>query len=234
MHSMPASAQAAYALSPAERAHQLQHALSSSSVLGAGNGTNVSHQLQTILAAPEFASNVRAPTALDNWLRQLALWFADQLKSLVESAARHPTTSQFVFWAVALAALALIAMCLFRLFHGNSAPLNLSSNPPVTVPASASEWVTAARAAASRGDLNQGIQCLYWAAVVHLQSDGVLPRAGSHTPREFLRALPPSNAHEFRTLTLAVERFWYAHNPAVAADFSTCLQSLEALGCKLD
>ena len=96
------------------------------------------------------------------------------------------------------------------------------------------EWIRAAESARVRGDLNQAIQCLYWASVAQLEQAGVVRTTAGVTPRELLRAVPvlafsPALQH----LTAALEQFWYARIPAAPEDFARCLQDVEAVGCKL-
>ncbi|MBV9266302.1 MAG: DUF4129 domain-containing protein, partial [Acidobacteriaceae bacterium] len=71
-----------------------------------------------------------------------------------------------------------------------------------------------------------------------LQAIGALPNDLTHTPREYVRVLSGTqtaeNTKSFRTLANAIERCWYACMPATPEDFSICLKSLEALGCKRD
>ncbi len=178
---------------------------------------------------------MQEPSAWERWQRQIGVWLGKKLENLVKSIERHPTTSQAIFWAGALGSLAFIAFQLFRLFrtgHSSTAPV---PNAGALVAQNATEWLAAARSAADGGDLNRAIQCSYWAAIICLQSAGTLPKSAGHTPREFLRAIQLTHATQhLRSLTAALERFWYGRLPATAEDFNAFLQSVEALGCKLD
>jgi len=231
-----ANCQPAHAAVPIDdRTAQLRQSLASAEGVGTGVSIPARQQLEGILAAPEFAEKMREPSAWERWKQQFAVWLMDWFGNLFQSIARNPTTSQAIFWAGALGSLALVAFYLFRLFRGDEMTIRPAFNVEAPRTRSAADWIAAARSAAGRGDLNTGIQCLYWAAIVFLQTAGTLPETGAHTPREFLRALPLTNStDELRSLTSSVERFWYARMPATAGDFAACLRSVEALGCKLD
>lgn len=193
--------------------------------------------LKQILSAPEFAQATRTPNAWDRWRQEFSQWLARQLEDLFRAAAQHPTTSQVIFWSLALAALAFIAFQLFRLWNRNDfSSRRAAVQPAITVQYNASRWLAAARAAATRGDFAQAIQCGYWSGISYLQSSHALPDDTVRTPREFLADLNRESAaaEPLRSLTNAVERFWYARQPAGAADWNTCLRLLEAVGCKQD
>jgi len=218
------------------RAIRLRQALMSPNpALEGGVDESARGKLKAILAAPEFAQTMREPSAWERWERQFGAWLGKKLEFLIRSIARHPTTSQAIFWTAALGSLALIALQLFRLFRtGAISPPQLPNAESPSVQSSA-EWLSAARSAAQRGDLNRGIQCSYWAGIVCLQDAGTLPKSAGHTPRELLRALQvPAATGDLRNLTLSLERFWYGRTPATADDFAASLRSVEALGCKLD
>ena len=192
-------------------------------------------QLDEILAARQFAETTRGLSPWERWKHQLALWLEKHLAALIGSMARHPSTSQAIFWTMAIGALAVIAFQLFRLFRTSDLLDSRLSHPDLPVSKSTPEWIAAAQSAGERGEFSKAIQCVYWAAIVHLQSIGSLPKSGSHTPREFLRDLrAPSPIECLRSLTSSLERFWYARRPATGEDFAACLRAVQGLGCKLD
>jgi hypothetical protein len=191
-------------------------------------------QLNEILATGEFAEAMRGHSAWERWKQQLAAWLQKHFAALIDSIAQHPSTSQAIFWVAAIGALALIASGLLRLFRRED-PLDLRLSHAQPVRQNTPEWISAARSAAERDQLGRAIQCVYWAAIVHLQSMGSLPKTAGHTPREFLRDLRAASVSEYlRTLTLSLERFWFRGTPATADDFAACLRAAEGLGCKLD
>lgn len=202
---------------------------------------NARRNLQGILARPEFAGN-GPPGAWDRFRERISAWIDEMLDRLLRVGRQHPTSGHVVFWLAILSAVGLLAFWLARLWGRDRYELKLVGSPSAIV-RSWEQWLRAARAASQEGDIRKAIQCAYWAGVSRLQAVGALPSGVTHTPREYLRMASshqpgyvPSSAAitPLRTLTSYLERFWYARAAATTDDFSVCLGSLEALGCKLD
>jgi hypothetical protein len=189
--------------------------------------------LNRILARPEFAGN-GPPSAWERFRQRLFAWIARWLRRLFEAFGGHATGAWVVFWLVLIGAAGLLTFWIIQRTR-NLAGLQLSGNRQELPVRTWDEWTAAAQAAAQTGDLRTAVQCAYWAGVTRLQVQGVLPPDRTRTPREYLRALAAgSSATPFRALAQTLERCWYACLPATPEDFSRCLQSLEALGCKVN
>jgi hypothetical protein len=95
------------------------------------------------------------------------------------------------------------------------------------------QWARDALAAADRGDYREAVHCAYWAAVVHLETLGVLKRDRARTPRESLRSLDPHPNEQdlLREFTRRFELIWYGYRPASANDWSEARSHLEKMGC---
>lgn len=193
------------------------------------------HNLKQILAQPEFSALTRQPSWWDRLKLAFEKWLSEHLQSLFKAMAQHPTTSQIIFWAAAVGALALIAFVLFRIFASEERRAWIPTAAAGSRQRNSTDWIRAARTAGRASDFNKAIQCLYWAAVVWLETAGVLAKTNGLTPRELLRSIATrKEAGEFRNLTLSLERFWYARGSATGADYAACLRSLEALGCPVE
>ncbi|HEX4749480.1 MAG TPA: DUF4129 domain-containing protein [Bryobacteraceae bacterium] len=193
------------------------------------------HGLKQILAQPEFSAMTRQPNAWDRLKTLIGKWTLEHLHNLFKAIAQHPTTSQIVFWIAAVGAVGLIAFLLFRLFARDEGSAWIYPSTSHAPQKTSADWILAARSASQSGQLNTAIQCLYWAAVLWLETAGVLAKTNGLTPRELLRTIAAgSEASELRNLTSSLERFWYGRSPATPADFAACLRSLEALGCPLE
>lgn len=191
-------------------------------------------QLHAILSRAEFRQLSAEPSALERWRRAFVHWLADHLGGLFKALAQHPTTSQIIFWMAAIGACGFLAFLLFRIFGDVRTSAWTSSKRTASPVTPTNDWVKQAFLASERGDLNRGIQCLYWAGVKWLQISGALPSAAGLTPRELARTARTTAAgNEINRLTWSLERFWYACVPATAEDFAACVRSLEALGCKV-
>ncbi|HEY1860025.1 MAG TPA: DUF4129 domain-containing protein, partial [Gemmataceae bacterium] len=99
--------------------------------------------------------------------------------------------------------------------------------------AEAREWASDALAAAERGDYREAVHCAYWAAVVRLETLGLLKRDRARTPRESLRNLDPHPTEQrlLREFTRHFELIWYGYRPASAQDWSEARAHLEKMGC---
>lgn len=192
-------------------------------------------QLNAILSSAEFSETMRGPSAWEHLKRQIGELWMRHLDRFFKALADHPATTSIVFWGAALGALGLIVFVVLRLFRRNQMEDGTAPPIEITTAGSCGEWIQAARSASGRGELNKGIQCLYWAAVIWLQSAGTLPKAHGLTPRELLRAARAKReAAELNNLTSSLEQFWYGRMTAGTDDFAACVRSVEALGCRLD
>ncbi len=219
-----------------DRAERLQRSLASQDSLRAADLASARRHLQDILSAPEFSETVHGPSAWEQLKRRIGLWLMRRLGGLFKAIQQHPATTELVFWVCGIGALGLIAFLIFQLFRREEQSAWRLTGAPAAPTRTASEWIEAARLASQRGDVNAGIQCLYWAAIAWLRNTGALPSTTTGlTPRELLAAAGTNGARtELRSLTSSLERFWYARAPATTADFAACLRHLEAMGCKLD
>lgn len=213
-----------------DRVTALQRQIASPQAHDIADPSKPSRHLQQILSRPEFAESLQGPSAFERWKRQAEAWFSDHLARLFKAAAQHPTTSQIVFWAAAISALALITFVLFRIFTGDERKNWMTPSAQNVHSTGPGDWFRAAHLAADGGDYNRAIQCLYWAVVLHLQDVGALPKTIGLTPREYVRAARDNAAGaELRKLTSALELFWYACVPASSEDFAACVRFADAL-----
>lgn len=189
--------------------------------------------LKRILARPEFAGN-GPPSAWERFRERVLAWIGRWVGRFFAAMGGHPAGAWLVFWLVLIGATGLLAFWLVQ--RARSTTGLQSSRVRDELPVRTwDEWIAAAQAWAHAGDLRTAVQCSYWAGVTRLQAKGVLPPERTRTPREYLRAFPAGESvAPFRALAQALERCWYAYGPATSEDFSRCLQSLEALGCKVN
>ena len=199
--------------------------------------------LEEILRRPEFAS-VRPPNAFDKFKEWLGYQILRLLRRLFGSLGRHPMGGQILFWLVVGAAVIWLAMAVFRFWTRRARLDELEALQSFAATRTWQEWIRAAREAAGRGDFREAIHCAYWAGIAHLEDRGLLPRARTHTPREYLRLLAhppggtlagsPAERESLEALTARLERVWYGRRSATPEDFRASLQQVEALGCRLE
>ncbi len=75
----------------------------------------------------------------------------------------------------------------------------------------ASDWAERAEGFANRGAWREAVHCLYWAAIVLLESRRAWRHNPTRTPREYVRLLKAGSAQQegLRQLTRIFERTWY-------------------------
>ncbi len=194
-------------------------------------------RLDEILARREFAA-VRPPSAWELFRQRVSAWILELFRRIFQLAAQHPTAGAVVFWVVVAGAVGLLAIFVIGLWSGE--PRLSSVNPAYQGPRVRNwqDWFIAARRACDSGDLRQAVHCAYWSGVAWLQESGALPSDRARTPREFLRIAKSRTdsaiARPLESLTQRLERTWYAGQPAALSDYRAAVESLEALGCKVD
>ena len=210
-----------------------------------GVGPSISgarENLERILARPEFAGN-GPPSAWDRLRERIAAWVNGWMKRVFELVREYPAGGSIVFWLAMVGAVLALGWRVVRFWHRDPYKLGLSGSPRSFRARKSEQWLSAIRTASNGGDFRSAIHCAYWAGIARLEERGALPVEVTHTPREYLRlvsgrlqdrAADPGVINPLRTLTARLERFWYASATAAADDLRPCLESLEALGCKVD
>jgi hypothetical protein len=84
-----------------------------------------------------------------------------------------------------------------------------------------SDWARRADAFAAEGAWRDAVHCLYWAAIVLLESRRAWRHNPTRTPREYVRLLKPGSGQQaaLRGLTQIFERSWYGLREADAAEY---------------
>jgi len=192
--------------------------------------------LQKILKEREFGGSTRQST-LDSIRERINHYIERFLQDLVERMGRHPIGAKLILWLILAISAAWLVTALVRLWQ-RRVKIHQAWVPASVVPRlSAQEWVRLGREASDRGDFREAIHCVYWAGIVHLQTNGLLTEDLSRTPREYLRDLAGPKASEkqlpLRQLTKQLERIWYGLFPAGSDDFQGCMRDLRDLGYPL-
>lgn len=189
-------------------------------------------RLASILARAEF-SDLRAESDFAAWRRHASEWLEARLASLFGPIARHVGGVVLIFWFLALAALATFSVLLYRTLANQGSALLLSgaASPSTTRLRDPQSWLADAAQAAARRDFALAICCSYWAAISSLQHRGLLPHGLARTPREILSwARSSPGAPPLDALTSAMERHWYAAQPASEADYLLARDSAASIG----
>jgi hypothetical protein len=189
-------------------------------------------QLDKVLSGREFSS-IHGPSQFDLLKDRITRWIGWQIYKLLSRLHLSAKTSNVLAWTIVV--IAFLALCYWvwrtlgaaerRRIEAPEQP-RMESNDP-------RQWTRDALAAADRDDYREAVHCAYWAAVVHLETVGVLKRDRSRTPRESLRLLDPHPAEQnlLREFTRRFELIWYGYRPASAQDWSEARSNLEKMGC---
>jgi len=198
--------------------------------------------LDDILSRREFSS-VRPPNAWDRLKQRISDWLLRIVERLLHQIGRHPLGAKFLFWFLIAAAVAWIAMMLFRFWGERGRREELQSIEHVAAHRSWQEWIRAARLAADGGNYREAVHSTYWAGITYLEDLGVVTPDRSRTPREYLRLVEESGGYlpserakrrdSLAALTSRLERIWYGLRPARVEDFQDCMHQVEELGCRL-
>jgi hypothetical protein len=198
--------------------------------------------LDEILSRREFSS-VRPPNAWDRLKQRFNDWLLRTIGKFLQQIGRHPLGAKFLFWFLIAAAVAWIAMMLFRFWGERGRMEEMQNIEHVAAHRSWQEWIRAARLAADGGNFREAVHSTYWAGITYLEDLGVVVPDRTRTPREYLRlvedsagALPSERAkrrESLAALTSRLERIWYGLRPARAEDFQDCMHQVEELGCRL-
>ena len=197
--------------------------------------------LDKILSRREFAA-VRPPNEWDKLKQKVNAWLARLIAKLLGKIGQHPLGAKVLFWLLIAAAVAWIAMMLFRFWGGRARMEEMASIENVAARKSWQEWIRAARLAADRGNFREAVHSCYWAGIAYLEDLGAIAVDRTRTPREYLRLIDESeNAQpadraqrrdSLAGLTSRLERIWYGLRPAAQQDFQDSMQLLEKLGCR--
>jgi hypothetical protein len=188
-------------------------------------------QLDKILSAREFGA-AQGPSQWDLWKARIARWINEQVYKLLQRLHLGAKGGNALAWVIV--GIAFVALCywVWRTLYTPKGKLEVSVEglPPSDDPR---QWARDALAAADRGDFREAVHCAYWAAVVHLESRGVLKRDRARTPRESLRLLDPHPTEQnlLREFTRHFELIWYGYRPATATEWSEARSHLEKMGC---
>ncbi len=86
----------------------------------------------------------------------------------------------------------------------------------------ADDWAKWAAEHAEAGEWREAVHCLYWAAIVLLESRRAWRHNPTRTPREYVRLLKPGSAQQqgLRRLTQIFERVWYGLRDADEGEYA--------------
>ena len=185
------------------------------SAAGAGTGTEFAREraaATTVLAEPQFQAAVqvtwwdRAKMKMRDWLQRL-------LEGVVDMGTAAPWLGTLLEWLCYVGAAVGLLFFLLRNVARQRLRVALSGDA-VQGPGwenEANDWADWAAQHAQAGEWREAVHCLYWAAIVLLESRRAWRHNPTRTPREYVRLLKAGSAQQagLRKLTQIFEQGWY-------------------------
>jgi hypothetical protein len=187
--------------------------------------------LDKILDRREFAGE-RGPSQMELFQARMARWIERQLFRLLSRLHLGAQAGNAVSWGIV--AIAFFALCYWIVQNLAGRSRLQQASPEAAARWNDSRaWAQDALAAAERGDYREAVHCAYWAAIVRLETRGILKSDRARTPRESLRLLDPHPREQklLREFTSLFELVWYGYRPASANDWSNARTHMENMGC---
>ncbi len=194
---------------------------------------------RAVLARPEFAADPPPPPSLAD---KIAAWLDKLFQPRRPAPASRPVSInpaiiKGILIAIAIAAFALLVWILVQAVGRRDArvrPLALDETETVLVEARDNNSLLAlAEQQAKNGDYRRAFRLVYLAALVSLDTDGVLRFDRSKTNWEYLRALRGSGRSDLYAamtpLTREFDQVWYGLAPANAAQYAWARTQYDAL-----
>ena len=198
--------------------------------------------VRSVLSADEFASDPPPPPSfaqkvsawLDHWLSKL---FSQNNPHSPPMPPINPNILQGIFVVIAAAAFAALVYILVKALgqHGAKArPLGLAEEEAVLVQARDNDSLLAlAEDQAKKGDYRRAFRLVYLAALVALDTGGVLRFDRSKTNWEYLRALRAAGRSDIYSaltpLTREFDQVWYGLSRTDVSQYAQALAQYHAL-----
>ncbi|MGH9530038.1 MAG: DUF4129 domain-containing protein [Terriglobales bacterium] len=190
-------------------------------------------RLNQVLSAREFRG-VHGPTELELLEERINAWISEKLNKFFPTGPDLDQLGQVFVWIVIAIASSIFGVWLYRQSRERLLERPREILPFVPSSKSWRVWLSEARERTAVGEWREAIRLGFWAAVSHLESQGIWRPDRARTPREYLKAIPAASAIRlpFAAATKTFETAWYGGHPASAADFERFVVELEKLGCR--
>jgi hypothetical protein len=175
-----------------------------------------------VLRSPEFEGDL-GTTWWDRFWAKVRNLVADLFNGVDALGAHAPWIGTLLEWLLFGAAAVGLLVFLLRTAARQRMRLALERSMPAATAweQAAEDWARRAEENAATGAWREAVHCLYWAAIVLLESRRAWRHNPTRTPREYVRLLKPGSEQQqgLRGLTQSLERSWYGQREATAEDF---------------
>jgi hypothetical protein len=185
-----------------------------------------------LLAEPQFQGGAgvtwwdRVKMKMEEWLQQL-------FEGVVRVGTAAPWIGTLLEWTCYLGAAVGLLFFLLRNVARQRLRVALGDGAlkASAWESEAEDWAKGAAEHAEAGEWREAVHCLYWAAIVLLESRRAWRHNPTRTPREYVRLLQPGSAQQtgLRKLTQIFERVWYGLRDAEAGEYAEARALYERL-----
>jgi hypothetical protein len=160
-------------------------------------------------------------------------WLGRMLSGIARAGAAAPWLGPVVIWTLCIGAAAGLVFFVLRNLQRQRLRISLAGAAVATTAwdREAIDWVKQAEEFASGGEWREAVHCLYWAAIVSLESRRAWRHNPTRTPREYVRLLKAGSGQQraLRGLTRMFERVWYGLRESGAEEYAEARGLYEAL-----
>ena len=184
-----------------------------------------------VLAGDEFRT-ADGPTWIDKQVARMQDWFLRLFLGMDRIGARNPWLAPLIEWSCFGLAAGGLLFFVRRSLTRQALRISLGqASPARREDRDATDWQRLAEEHAGRAEWRPAVHCLYWAAIVSLETRRAWRANPTRTPREYLRLLRPGSAAQIalRELTRRFEQVWYGQTRGTEADFHAAQASFAAI-----
>jgi hypothetical protein len=176
-----------------------------------------------VLRAPEFQRKERPVTWWDRMQAKMYQWVGNIFDAFSRVGTAVPWLGTLLEWVFFLGAAAALVVLLLRNVQRQRLRMSLTDGAMEAAvwDREASDWADRATAFAREANWREAVHCLYWAAIVLLESRRAWRHNPTRTPREYVRLLKPGSVQQesLRGMTRTFEQVWYGLREANAAEY---------------
>ncbi len=180
-------------------------------------------QANAVLSRPEFQRG-GGPTWWDRAKAWFVAWIERLFLGVAQVGAAAPWLGTLLEWLFFIAAAAGLLFLLLRNISRQRLRVSLGDAALQRGgrERDADDWVARASQHAAAQEWRDAVHCIYWAAIVLLETQRAWRHDPARTPREYVRLLKPASPQQrsLRRLTQIFEGVWYGLRDADAALYS--------------
>lgn len=174
------------------------------------------------LSKPEFEGSDE-PTWWERQKAKMFSWLQRIFEGLNRMGSSAPWLGPLLEWLLFMAAAGMLLFFLLRNLTRQRLRVALGEGAAKATAwdREATDWAKLAETRAAEHAWREAVHCLYWAAIVSLESRRAWSHNPTRTPREYVRLLKPGSAQRqgLQSLTQIFERVWYGLHEASGEEY---------------